>query len=220
MTTETGSAAPPAPDLEQLLAALTPKQLEYLQALPENNWQAWRTAAKLGFSSHTLFKWMREPGFCQARDELMRQTLAAVGASYERTVIELARVGLSDVRGIFGEGDRLLSPSQWDDETAAAVQSVEVETRYEGHGDNREAYTVTKVRLHPKMDALKTLATLAGKLVERHEVTGKNGGPIETRELSDFEKARRVAFALARGLHLQSSEPQPGDSGMPPQTTL
>lgn len=34
----------------------------------------------------------------------------------------------------------------------------------------------------------------------RQEVTGKDGGPVETRELSDTEIARRIAFALAQGM--------------------
>lgn len=34
-----------------------------------------------------------------------------------------------------------------------------------------------------------------------HEHTGKDGGPIETRDLTDLEFARRVAFALAKGVH-------------------
>jgi hypothetical protein len=35
---------------------------------------------------------------------------------------------------------------------------------------------------------------------DRQEVTGKDGGPIETKELSDTEAARRIAFTLAKGL--------------------
>lgn len=35
-------------------------------------------------------------------------------------------------------------------------------------------------------------------LAEKQEVTGANGGPIETRELSDTEAARRIAFTLAK----------------------
>lgn len=31
-----------------------------------------------------------------------------------------------------------------------------------------------------------------------HEHTGKDGGPIETADLTDFEKARRIAFYLAQ----------------------
>jgi hypothetical protein len=36
-------------------------------------------------------------------------------------------------------------------------------------------------------------------LSDKTELTGKDGGPIETRELSDTEAARRIAFALAKG---------------------
>jgi hypothetical protein len=35
-------------------------------------------------------------------------------------------------------------------------------------------------------------------LADKTELTGANGGPIETRELSDTEAARRIAFTLAR----------------------
>lgn len=37
-------------------------------------------------------------------------------------------------------------------------------------------------------------------LAEKQEHTGANGGPIETKELSDTETARRIAFLLAKGL--------------------
>lgn len=40
------------------------------------------------------------------------------------------------------------------------------------------------------------------KYSERHvsELVGKNGGPIETRELSPVERAQRIAFVLRQGL--------------------
>ena len=42
-------------------------------------------------------------------------------------------------------------------------------------------------------------------LADKSELTGKNGGPIETKELSDTEKARRIAFALAQAVNTQSN---------------
>jgi hypothetical protein len=36
------------------------------------------------------------------------------------------------------------------------------------------------------------------KQISRAEITGKDGGPIETKENSDIEQARRVAYALGR----------------------
>lgn len=41
-----------------------------------------------------------------------------------------------------------------------------------------------------------------GMFVERHELTGKDGGPIEMTEATVTERARRIAFALAGGLRL------------------
>lgn len=41
-------------------------------------------------------------------------------------------------------------------------------------------------------------AKVAGLLADRVEHTGKDGGPIETVDLSDTEAARRIAFTLAK----------------------
>lgn len=38
-------------------------------------------------------------------------------------------------------------------------------------------------------------------LADKSEVTGKDGGPIETKEMSDLELARKVAFLLAAGIN-------------------
>jgi phage terminase small subunit len=40
-------------------------------------------------------------------------------------------------------------------------------------------------------------AKVLGHLTEKHEHTGRNGGPIQTEELSQTEIARRIAFTLA-----------------------
>jgi hypothetical protein len=215
----TTTVAPDAPKtLDELLQVLTPKQIEFLEALPNNNWQPWKTVKACGFGLATLHRWMEIPAFVEARRVLIQRSLDAVGATHERVVMEIARVAFADVRELLGPTGEPLAPNQWGDDASAALQSVEVETRYEGRGEQAVPYTITKFKQHSKMDALKVLAMLHGKLVERVEHTGKDGGPIQTEELSDFEKARRVAFLLARGLANQDS--QPGATGTPPQTTL
>ncbi len=63
----------------------------------------------------------------------------------------------------------------------------EIETgeyRYEGSVANR---------------ALELLGKHLGMFVDRHEHSGKDGGPIEMRELTPLEAARRLAFAWAKG---------------------
>jgi len=53
---------------------------------------------------------------------------------------------------------------------------------------------------------------MAGKLKSKYsdkvvnEHVGKDGGPIETKDMSDIEMARRVAFMLQKGLHDKKEE--------------
>jgi phage terminase small subunit len=49
-------------------------------------------------------------------------------------------------------------------------------------------------------------AKLSGLLADRVEHTGKDGGPIETVDLSETEVARRIAFTLARGARAAGDE--------------
>lgn len=42
-------------------------------------------------------------------------------------------------------------------------------------------------------------------LADKSELTGKDGGPIQTEDLSEREIARRIAFALSRGLKAEDS---------------
>jgi hypothetical protein len=46
---------------------------------------------------------------------------------------------------------------------------------------------------------LKLAMQYLGLFIERHEVTGKDGGPIEVANATELEIARRVAFILERG---------------------
>lgn len=54
-------------------------------------------------------------------------------------------------------------------------------------------------------------AKVLGLLVERHEHTGADGGPIETIIKSDRELAKNVAFLLAKGAAAQKASPALGD---------
>jgi transposase InsO family protein len=52
----------------------------------------------------------------------------------DRVLLEIAQVGLSDLRRLFHEDGRLKRPDEWDDDTAASIASVEVVTRSLGDG--------------------------------------------------------------------------------------
>lgn len=53
---------------------------------------------------------------------------------------------------------------------------------------------------------------LLGLVVEKRELTGKNGEPLNpVRELTDVESARRIAFILGRGMRRQKEDAGEGD---------
>jgi phage terminase small subunit len=90
-------------------------------------------------------------------------------ATVERVLKELSRIGFSDLRKAFDASGRLLRPEEWDDDTAAAISSVEVVTRNIGDG---EVEHVHKIKVWDKNSALEKLAKHLGMFIERHEHTG------------------------------------------------
>ncbi|MGK9282022.1 terminase small subunit [Sinorhizobium meliloti] len=90
-------------------------------------------------------------------------------ATVERVLKELSRIGFSDLRRVFDANGRLLRPEEWDDDTAAAVASVEVVTRNIGDG---EVEHVHKIKVWDKNSALEKLAKHLGMFIERVEHSG------------------------------------------------
>lgn len=121
----------------------------------------------------------------------------------EMVVRELGRIGFSDIRRVFDSNGALRRLEDLDDESAAAIASVEVVTKRVPGGEKDEVEHVAKIKTWDKRAALVDIAKMQGWHVERHEHTGKDGGPIETADMTPTEKARRIAFALHRGVKEQ-----------------
>jgi phage terminase small subunit len=67
-------------------------------------------------------------------------------------------------------------------------------------GDLAPAYTFQAPAANR---SLELLGKYLGMFPDKVEHTGKDGGPIQTEDLSDTERARRIAFLLAQGLRAQ-----------------
>jgi phage terminase small subunit len=107
-------------------------------------------ASRLMRKVHARVTELRAPALLAAEHTIL--------VDLKRTIFESARVGFSDIRKLFGPGGRLLDPHEWDDDTAAAVASVERVALF-GKGTDglgQIGYT-TKVKLWNKGEALDTL---------------------------------------------------------------
>lgn len=136
--------------------------------------------------------------------EILEAGAKRAEVTVERIMSELAKIGFSDIRKLFDENGNLKRVEDIDDAAAAALSSIDVVNRKVPGGDGNEVESVVKLKFWDKQAALVNMGKHLGMFVDRVEHTGKDGGPIQTEELSDTEKARRIAFALTRAA--QSSE--------------
>lgn len=153
-----------------------------------------------GSQGHDLLK---IPEIQAAIQKAMDLRAERVGITADRVLVELARMGFADTRKLFTPAGHLINPVDLEDDIAAAVQSIEVVTKVGGEEDekgNKAIEYTHKIKLADKKGSLELLGKHMKLFADRVEHTGKDGGPIETKDLTDNDIARRIAFALQKGL--------------------
>jgi len=106
-----------------------------------------------------------------------------------RTLTELTRIGTADLRRLLKDDGSIKKPSEWDDDLAAAIASIEVVSK--GGADQPIEY-VHKVKLWDKNSALEKIAKYLGMFIDRIDATVKHSYS----ELSDDELARELERKL------------------------
>lgn len=156
--------------------------------------EAYRTAGYTGRTEggNAAATRMAQRPDIQARvAEIMRRGAARVEIDAARTLAELGRIAFADVRKLMDEDGNLRPITDLDDDTAAAIASVEVVVRPDGLS------TTHKLRFWDKSTALNTIAKHLGMLVDRQQL-----------DVSDRLAALlREARPLPIGIHA----PKPGD---------
>lgn len=185
------------------MAELTAKQARFVEEyLVDLN--ATQAAIRAGYSEKTAYSVGHEnlskPDIAEAIAQAKSERSQRTQITADRVLQELGRIGFSDIRNVLTPLGHLTNPADWDDDTAAAIGSIEVVTK-PGEADeegNRTVDHVHKIKTWDKVSALEKIAKHLGMFVERHEVTGKDGGPLETKDVTPYERARRIAHALAQ----------------------
>ena len=135
--------------------------------------------------------------------ELLERGAARAEVTVEKIVAELAKIGFANMADYMrpnAAGDPYLDFSRLTREQAAALQEVTVEAFTEGRGEDKRDVRRVKFKLYDKRAALVDMGRHLSMFPTKVEMSGKDGGPIETRELSPLEAARRLAFVWAKGL--------------------
>ena len=191
-----------------MAGGLTPKQeafcLRYLET--GNASEAYRLAydakgMKPASVSRKAFELLENVKITAFLADLKARQLRRHDVTVDRVLAEYAKLAFLDIRKAFDSDGNLVPIHEMDDDTAAAIAGLEVEVRrVPGEGtEEREAQPhggelkrhrgepsrLHKIKLSDKKGALDSLAKHLGMFTDRLEVTGKDGGPIVTKEQRD-----------------------------------
>lgn len=179
------------------MAELTAKQQRFVEEyLVDLN--ATQAAIRAGYSEKTAYsqgqRLLNNVEIQKAVSEAQEDRSNRTQITADRVLQELARIGFSDLRNMLTPNGSLLDPQDWDDDTAAAISSIEVVTNTGDQGKDEDGRKIVehthKIKVWDKNSALEKLAKHLGMFIEKHEHTGPNGGPIQTEELSWRERLR------------------------------
>lgn len=177
-------------------------------------WDVRKACATIGIAERTAYRLFDRQDVRERIQGLHMALLKSADITAERVMLELARIAFADVRKIVDDEGKLLPLKDLDDDTAATLSGVEVETRFERDGTEVDLTTgeekprfvsvqTTKVRRVDKNPALSTLAkhfkligdegdgvnALASALAARLDAAAKRAAlPLEP--LQEIEDAR------------------------------
>jgi phage terminase small subunit len=98
-------------------------------------------------------------------DRQYQQKLKILGISSFRVLREISRIAFHDHRKLYDKAGRLKKPSEWDDDTAAVVAGMTVDTKK------------VSIKTHSKNEALLALGKYLKIIIEHHDFPDKNGVP-------------------------------------------
>lgn len=175
---------------------LTRKELLFVKAyLADPN--ATKAAIAAGYSEKTATSIgsenLRKPHIKAALELGFKEITEGYDVTAERIIKELARIAFVNMKDLatWTESGVSFKPSSGlDEDTTAAI--VEVSETVTQHGGT------LRIKQHDKVKALEMLGKYRSLFTERHEHSGPGGKPIETRDMSDDERASRIAELISK----------------------
>lgn len=160
---------------------MTPKQQRFVsEYLLDLN--ATQAAIRAGYSEKTARQVgsenLSKPDIAAAIQAEQAKLAATNGVTVQRVVSELARIGFSDLRGVFDEAGNLRPIQNLPEDTARMIASVEVArekvTRLgDSESGTRVEECIVKVKAWDKVRALEQLAKHLGMFTERVQHEGE-----------------------------------------------
>lgn len=160
-------------------SAAAERRIAFANAYIANGRNGTQAAITAGYSAKTATvtgsQLLTDPNVRAIIDAMTAEHSAASGLTAENVLREIRRLSFSDTRKLYRPDGSLKSPDEWDDDTAAAVGSVEVIEEYEGRGEDRELVGHTKkVKVWDKNAALEKAAKHLGLYEKDNKQRGES----------------------------------------------
>lgn len=158
---------------------LTPKQRRFVaEYLIDLN--ATQAAIRAGYSKRAAMKIgsenLQKPDIAREIRRAMDERAARTGVTAERVLQELARIAFFDLRNAFNPDGTLKPINEMDDETAAAMASLDVTELLDG--DGMPTGRLKRIRFADKIGALTLLARHLGMLNDKLTLKGDAENPL------------------------------------------
>jgi phage terminase small subunit len=140
---------------------LTKRQIFFI-AEYQKDWNATQAAIRAGYSPKTAkemaYKLVHKSSLKEILAQEMEERLLKIGVRAERVLQEIARIGFSDLGKLFRADGTMFPVQDLDEDTRAALASVQTLEESVGKGEDRIFIGYTrKIKLFDKVKALELL---------------------------------------------------------------
>ncbi len=135
--------------------------------------------------------------------EIQAAAAERVGVTIERVLNELALIGFADMGDYMALGEDGTARLDWSKlpQGGTRVISEIIQEVVETRSDEAPPIRRTRFKLYDKRAALVDIGKHLGMFAERHQHTGKDGGPIEVQERTNMQRAREILALIAAVEH-------------------
>lgn len=167
-------------------------------------------AMRAGYSKKTAYaigaENLRKPQIQAAIQEQQAKLSDKTGITIEKVINEYSKIAFSDLRKFYNEDGSLKDVTDLEDEEAAAISGIEIETITAG-GIN--IGSLKKIKRWDKKGALDSLCRVLGfNAPEKKELSGPGGRPIQTENKADIDYSKLSEAALKEILNARNPTSQ------------
>ena len=123
---------------------------------------------------------LRNVNISEYIQQLLDEAAERTAITTDRVLREWGKMAFFDIRGFYNEDGSLRAIADLDDDAAAAIAGMEVKVLADKTGN--EYAKLHKIKLVDRKGNLDSIAKHLGMFIERREISGPEGGPIQTRE--------------------------------------